>query len=177
MRSRVAGASTSQKMTSVLGPPSSSTPASSSSSNTPTPLALTTRSASQRAVPSALRRAAFVGGIDDDARPVGVGDVAVLLALVGVGLVEGDLVAARGECADDPAVVGGRAVPVGGDQARAEEGDIQSRHQRASRKSGIGRVSARGRWPAAHRRGGRRCGGRGCVSSRCAASCRQIAGR
>ena len=65
-------------------------------------------------------------GIDDDLRPLGVGDVAVLLPFEGVGLVESDPMATLGEVADDAAVVGGRAVPVGGDEARSEEGDVEA---------------------------------------------------
>ena len=50
----------------------------------------------------------------------------MLLPFVSVGLEEGDLVAARGQRPDDPAVIGRGAVPVGRNQARAVEGDIQS---------------------------------------------------
>jgi hypothetical protein len=79
--------------------------------------------------PGLLERAqggALVGaGVDDHPGPGRIGDVAVLLPIERVGLVEGDAVAARGERPEDAAVVGGRAVPVGRDQARPEEGDCQ----------------------------------------------------
>ena len=65
-------------------------------------------------------------GIDDDLRPVGVRHVAVLLPPVGVGLVERHAMTALVQRADDAAVVGGRAVPVCRDQARAEERDFQA---------------------------------------------------
>ena len=80
--------------------------------------------------------AALVGRIDDDPRPVRVGDVAVLLPFEGVGLVEGDAVAALGERPQDAAVVGGGAVPVGGDEARSEEGDFQSGAHGSGRSQG-----------------------------------------
>jgi hypothetical protein len=69
-----------------------------------------------------------VGGrrIHHHPRPVRIGEVAVLLALERVGLVEGDAMAAASERADDAAVVGRRTVPVGRDQAGAEERDIEA---------------------------------------------------
>ena len=54
-------------------------------------------------------------------------DVAMLLPLVGVGLEEGDLVPARRQRLEQPAIIGGGAVPVGRDQARAVEADPQGR--------------------------------------------------
>ena len=60
---------------------------------------------------------------DDDLGPAGIVEVAVLLALVGVRLEEGDAVPALVERADEPAVVRRRAVPVGRDEAGGEPGD------------------------------------------------------
>ena len=65
--------------------------------------------------------------IDHHARVVGIGDVAVLLPPVRVRLVEGDVVPAGVQRPDDAAVVRGGAVPVGGDEAGAEEGDVHGR--------------------------------------------------
>ena len=91
MRSRVAGASTSQNAAIAPGRLSAGMRASSSASNTPTPLALTSRSAS-RASSSACSTPVLGRRIDDDPGPVRVGNVAVLLPVVGVGLVKGDAV-------------------------------------------------------------------------------------
>ena len=100
--------------------------ASSSSSNTPTPLALTTRSAPRACSSVRSAAAVVVARVDHDLRPRRIGHVAVLLAVERVGLVERDAVAALVQRADDAAVVGGGAVPVGGDEAGAEEGDVSS---------------------------------------------------
>ncbi len=70
----------------------------------------------------------------DDLGPRRVVDVAVLLALVRVGLVERDLVAALGERADEAAVVRRRAVPVRRDERRPEERDP---HAAASAAHGL----------------------------------------
>src|SRR5690606_22873982 len=51
-------------------------------------------------------------------------DVAVLLPVEGVGLVEGDLVPPLRQSAQDAAIIGRRAVPVRGEQAGAVEGDL-----------------------------------------------------
>ncbi len=78
-----------------------------------------------------VRRA---GGIDDHARPRGIGEVAVGLPVVGVGLVEGHPVAARVERAHESPVVRRRAVPVRRDQARPEERDAEpGRHAMLAR--------------------------------------------
>src|SRR3712207_1506295 len=50
----------------------------------------------------------------------------MLLPVEGVGLVEGDGVAAPGEVAQQAAVVSGGAVPIGRQQARAVEGDLHA---------------------------------------------------
>lgn len=55
--------------------------------------------------------------IDDDAGPFRIIDIAVLLAVIGVRLVEGDAVPAPVEGADYTAIVCGRSVPVCRDQA------------------------------------------------------------
>jgi hypothetical protein len=62
-----------------------------------------------------------VGVPHHHARPGRIGDVAVGLALEGVGLVEHHLVAARRQRAQQAAVVSGRSVPVGRDEAGCEE--------------------------------------------------------
>ena len=99
-------------------------PSRSSSSNTPTPEAFTTTSA--RAA-SAITAAPPPRSPDrPHLGPVRRVDVAVVLAVESVGLVEGDVVAARGEIAGEAAVIGGRAVPVGGQEARSVEGDLHA---------------------------------------------------
>ncbi len=70
--------------------------------------------------------AVLVIGIDDDAGPGGIVHVAMLLAVEGVGLVEGDPVAACVQGAEEAAVVGGGAVPVGGNETGTEEGDVEA---------------------------------------------------
>ena len=60
-------------------------------------------------------------GIDHRAKPFGRLDVAMLLAVEGIGLVEGNRMAAIGQSPQDSAVVGGRAVPVGGQDAGSVE--------------------------------------------------------
>ena len=96
----------------------------------------------------------------------GRGDVAMLLPVEGVGLVEGDLVAAPRQRLEQPAIVGGGAVPVAGDQAGAVESDL---HAHALLRSVGGTDAAaptsRRGWRAARRRDGRRCGGRGWSAS------------
>ena len=106
------------------------TPSSNSSSKTPTPLAFTTTSARGRlgehgAQPRLRRR------VDAHLGPVRRLDVAVLLPVEGVGLVEGDAVAARREVAEQAAVIGRGAVPVGGQQARSVERDPHSATSRS----------------------------------------------
>ena len=105
---------------------SSSTAASSNSSNTPLPLALTIRSASRASSRHRSDSLVSRGRIDDDLRPRRVGDVAVLLPVKGVRLVKGDAMPAPVQRADDAAVVGRGAVPVGGDEAGPEERDVQA---------------------------------------------------
>ena len=63
-------------------------------------------------------------GIDHDAAPGRRRDVAMALPVEDVGLVEGDVVAERGERPQQAAIVGGGAVPVGRQQARTVEGDV-----------------------------------------------------
>src|SRR5690606_17376085 len=65
-------------------------------------------------------------GIDACGRPVRRIDVAMLLPVEGVGLVEGDLVAPPGECREKAPIVGSGAVPIGGEQARAVEGHLHA---------------------------------------------------
>jgi hypothetical protein len=75
------------------------------------------------------------GGLEDgDLRPFRVVDVAVRLALEGVGFVKGELVTARGERLQQAAVIGGGAVPIGGDEARTEKGET---HQTAFRRVSV----------------------------------------
>ncbi len=59
--------------------------------------------------------------VDDHLRPGWIGDIAVQLASVRVGLVERDVIAESMQRADHPAVVRRRPVPVGGDETGAEE--------------------------------------------------------
>src|SRR5690606_33395786 len=61
-------------------------------------------------------------------------NVPVLLPFIGVRFIEGDLVSPLRECADDSAIVSGRAVPISGDEARAKEGNLhgQTESPRAS---------------------------------------------
>jgi hypothetical protein len=66
------------------------------------------------------------GRPDHHPRPFGRIDVTVGLPVIDVGLVEGDLVAARGERPQDPAVIGRCAVPVGRQQARSVKGDLHA---------------------------------------------------
>src|SRR5690606_20217020 len=75
----------------------------------------------QRLLDALLRRVVY-----DHPRPVRIRNVAVSLTVVGIGFVEGDSMAAAMECAHDPAVIGGRAVPVRGHQTRAEECDVEA---------------------------------------------------
>ena len=77
--------------------------------------------------------------IDHRARPLGRLDVAVLLAVEGVGLVEGDVVAMRRQRLEDAAIIGRGAVPVGRQQARSVEGDFHA----ASLAGGWREVAAR----------------------------------
>jgi hypothetical protein len=77
-----------------------------------------------RVIHHAQRMLVALAGIDDHLGPVGVGEVAVLLPAIGVGLVEAHAVAPLVQRTDDAAVIGGGTVPVGRDQARSEEGDI-----------------------------------------------------
>src|SRR5690606_25793157 len=76
-----------------------------------------------------------VGGVHHHPGPIRIGDVAVRLALVRVGLVERDPVAAPVERAYDATIVGRRAVPVCGYEARSEEGDMQPAHTAAAERS------------------------------------------
>ena len=71
-----------------------------------------------------LAGGALGGGIDHRAGVGGRVDVAVLLPVVGVGLVEGDVPAAPMQLAQHAAVVGGRPVPIGRDQRRAVKGQL-----------------------------------------------------
>src|SRR5690606_6980645 len=71
--------------------------------------------------------------VDHHFRPVGVRDVAMLLAAEGVWLEEADLMPVPGERAQDSPVIGRSAVPVGRDQRGSEEGDLH-------RATSIGRV-------------------------------------
>ena len=64
--------------------------------------------------------------IDAGFGPVRRIDVAMLLAVESVGLIEDDAMAAPGEIAEEPSVIGRRAVPVGGHEARAIEGDLHA---------------------------------------------------
>ncbi len=99
--------------------------ASSIMSKTPTPLALTSRSACralfERLLDPVLRRR-----INDDPGPVRVRNVAMTLTVVGVGLVERDAVPAGRQSLQDAAVIRGGAVPVRRDEARSEERDRQT---------------------------------------------------
>src|SRR5207237_7730073 len=61
--------------------------------------------------------------------------VTMLLPLVGVGLVENDLVAAAGEIAQQPTIVSRRAVPPGREQARTVEGDLHAALSSAGARS------------------------------------------
>src|SRR5690606_41285528 len=80
------------------------------------------------ALPILLERTLYSvrgGLVDDDARPLRIGDVTMLLPVVSVRLVEHDVVSAVMQGANDPAVVGRRAVPIRRDQARSEHGDVR----------------------------------------------------
>ena len=66
------------------------------------------------------------GGVDDRAGIGGRIDVAVLLPVEGVGLVEGDVVAVGGEGGEDAAVIGRGPVPVARQEAGAVEGDLHA---------------------------------------------------
>ena len=66
------------------------------------------------------------GGIDGDARPVGRIDIAMLLPIESVGFVETDVMAATGQFAQDAAIIGGGAVPVGGEEAGSVKGDFHA---------------------------------------------------
>ena len=65
-------------------------------------------------------------GVDDHFGPRRILDVAMLLAAVGVGLVERDAMAASVERAHDPAIVCRRPVPIRRNQARCKERDAHS---------------------------------------------------
>ncbi len=160
----VAGASTSQKMRIASAREAAMTPSSSSSSNTPTPLALTTTSAAAACAATA-RIASGVAGYTTTSRPVRRLDIAVLLPVEGVGFVEGDAVAAPGEVAQQAAIVGGGAVPVGGQQARSVEGDLH-----AVISAGSGRRSRRHDRQQLLGAMGGRCGARAIARARCATS-------
>src|SRR5438105_204675 len=68
----------------------------------------------------------MLGWIDDDFRPIRIGNIAMPLAIKGVGLEESYVMAALVKCANDSAIISGSPVPVGGDQAGTKEGNIQS---------------------------------------------------
>jgi hypothetical protein len=65
------------------------------------------------------------GVIDDDFGPIGIFDVAMFLAVVGVGFVKGDAMSPTMEGFDDAAIIGGGAVPIRGDEAGTEKGDVE----------------------------------------------------
>src|SRR5205085_836689 len=69
-------------------------------------------------------------------------NVPVVLPSEGVGLVEGDRVAALRERADDAAVIGRGSVPVGRHEARAEERDLQEGLPSEASRSTISRSSS-----------------------------------
>ncbi len=74
-------------------------------------------------------------------RPIRRIDIAVGLPLEGVRLIEGHLPALARQAAQQAPVVGGRAIPIGGEQARAIEGD--SHWTASSRGQGAGRRPSR----------------------------------
>src|SRR6185437_8527907 len=86
----------------------------------------------------------FRGGIDHDLCPGGVFHIAVLLALIGIGFEERDVVPASMEGAHDAPVVSGGAIPIRRNQAGTEERDA---HQAASACT----------WPAMRSNSAARC--------------------
>src|SRR5205823_3391252 len=92
----------------------------------------------------ALHAFGSLSRIDDHARPLRVlGQIAMLLPAVGIGLIERDAMAERGEVADDAAVIRGRAVPVGAHEAAGEEGDVHREADVGCRLSVVGWVAPR----------------------------------
>src|SRR3546814_18715322 len=69
-------------------------------------------------------RRSFIGRVDDDLRPIGRFDVAVLLAVERIGFVKPDFMAQRGKVSEHPAVICGRAVPICRQEAGATECDF-----------------------------------------------------
>jgi len=62
--------------------------------------------------------------IDNDARPIRIGNVAMLLPVECIGLVKGDAMSVGGERLQYAAIVGGGAVPIRRDKTRPEKGDV-----------------------------------------------------
>ena len=75
-----------------------------------------------------------------------VDGVEVLLAAVGVGLGEGDVITEAGEVFVTAAVVGGGAVPIGGDEGRAEGEDLHAECSVVCRRELQMLVSSAARW-------------------------------
>jgi hypothetical protein len=78
------------------------------------------------AVECAQRVLVALAWIHNDARPLRIRHVTMLLALVRVGLVERDAMAPLVQRAHQAAVIGGRTVPVGRNQAGAEKRNVES---------------------------------------------------
>src|SRR5690606_2666304 len=86
-------------------------------------------------------------GIDDDLAPIRLVDVAVLLPLVDVRLVEGDVIAAPCQRMQQSTIVGGGAIPVGRQEARTVESDLHSAASFAGDFAACGRPRF-SRWPS-----------------------------
>jgi hypothetical protein len=64
--------------------------------------------------------------INDYASPIGIRYVSMLLSIIGIRLVERDLMAAICECAKNATVVSSGSIPIGGDETGPPKGNLHA---------------------------------------------------